>query len=74
MENVSRGVDVIESPQQQQEFLNVARSNVRNFENLQPEIQNQVDQRILEQMNNHPASAGKVIDSNRLKGNNLENL
>ena len=29
MEHVSRGVDVIESPQQQQEFLNVARSNVR---------------------------------------------
>ena len=63
MENVSRGVDVIESPQQQQEFLNVARSNVRNFENLQPEIQNQVDQRIIEQMNNHPASAGKIVDS-----------
>ena len=63
MENVSRGIDVIESPQQQQEFLNVARSNVEYFENLQPEIQNQVDQRILEQMNNHPASAGKVIDA-----------
>ena len=63
MENVSRGIDVIESPQQQQEFLNVARNNVEYFENLQPEIQNQVDQRILEQMNNHPASAGKVIDA-----------
>ena len=71
MENVSRGVDVIESPQQQQEFLNVARSNVRNFENLQPEIQNQVDQRIQEQMNNHPASAGKVIDASR--GEDIKN-
>lgn len=67
MENVSRGVDVIESPQQQQEFLNVARSNIRNFENLQPEIQNQVDQRILEQMNNHPASAGQIVDASRGK-------
>ena len=50
MPDVSRGTDVLDSPQQQQEFLNVARNNVRNFENLQPEIQNQVDQRILEQM------------------------
>ena len=65
MENVSRGGDVLDSPQQQQEFLDVARSNVRNFENLKPEIQNQVVQRIQEQMNNHPASAGKIVDSAR---------
>lgn len=63
MESVSRGVDVNDSPQQQQEFLDVARGNVRNFENLKPEIQNQVDQRILEQLHEHPASAGKIIDS-----------
>ena len=68
MENVSRGVDVIESPQQQQEFLNVARSNVRNFENLQPEIQNQVDQRIQEQLQQHPASAGKIVDASKKNG------
>ena len=67
MENVSRGVDVIESPQQQQEFLNVARSNVRNFENLQSEIQNQVDQRIFEQMQQHPASAGNIVDASRIE-------
>ena len=74
MADVSRGTDLIDSPQQQQEFLNVARNNVRNFENLQPEIQNQVDQRILEQMQQHPASAGKIVDAAKLKGNNLENL
>jgi len=63
MPDVSRGTDLIDSPQQQQEFLNVARNNVEYFENLQPEIQNQVDQRILEQMQQHPASAGKIVDS-----------
>ena len=72
MGDVSRGTDVLDSPQQQQEFLNVARNNVRNFENLQPEIQNQVDQRILEQMQQHPASAGKIVDSSRLEGRNIQ--
>ena len=43
----------------------MARNNVRNFENLQPEIQNQVDQRIQEQMRLHPASAGQIVDANR---------
>ena len=67
MGDVSRGTDVLDSPQQQQEFLNVARNNVRNFENLQPEIQNQVDQRVVEQMQQHPASAGKIIDLSKGK-------
>ena len=67
MPDVSRGIDILDSPQQQQEFLNVTRNNVRTFENLQPEIQNQVDQRILEQMQQHPASAGKIVDASRGK-------
>ena len=68
--DVSRGTDLIDSPQQQQEFLNVSRNNVRNFENLQPEIQNQVDQRILEQIQQHPASAGKIVDTTKMKREN----
>ena len=72
VENVSRGTDVLDSPQQQQEFLDVARSNVDYFENLKPEIQNQVDQRILEQIQQHPASAGKIIDA--AKGNGFQNF
>ncbi|WP_420546151.1 hypothetical protein [Nitrosopumilus sp.] len=70
VENVSRGVDLSNSSEQQQEFLDVARSNVRNFENLKPEIQNQVDQRILEQMREHPASAGQIVDAARMRGEN----
>jgi len=74
MPDVSRGTDILDSPQQQQEFLNVARNNVEYFENLQPEIQNQVDQRILEQMQQHPASAGKIVDAARIEqGKNFSN-
>ena len=63
MPDVSRGTDLLDSSQQQQEFLDVARNNVEFYDNLKPEIQNQVDQRILDQIQQHPASAGKIVDS-----------
>lgn len=41
---------------------------------MQPEIQNQVDQKILDQLNEHPASAGKVVDAVReSRGLNINN-
>ena len=60
-----RGHEIINSPESQQEYLGVMRNNVRNFENLNPEIQNQIDQRMFEQLNQHPASAGKIMDEVR---------
>ena len=63
MGDVSRGHQILESPENQNEYLNIQRQNVEYYENLQPEIQNQVDQRILEQLRKHPASAGKVVDA-----------
>ena len=63
MGDVSRGHQILESPENQNEYLNIQRQNVEYYESLQPEIQNQVDQRILEQLNEHPASAGKVVDA-----------
>ena len=65
MGDVSRGHQILDSTENQNEYLNIQRNNVRNFENMQPEIQNQVDQRILEQLREHPASAGKVVDASR---------
>ena len=65
MGDVSRGHQILESTENQNEYLNIQRQNVEYYENLQPEIQNQVDQRILEQLNHHPASAGKVVDASR---------
>ena len=73
MGDVSRGHQILESPENQNEYLNIQRQNVEYYENLQPEIQNQVDQRILEQLNTHPASAGKVVDTvNGNKGKTLQ--
>jgi hypothetical protein len=47
----------------QKEYLNVQRNNVPHFESLKPEIQNQVDRRLIEQLEKHPFSAVKIVDS-----------
>jgi len=49
----------------QQEYLNVQRNNVPHFESLKPEIQNQVDQRLMEEFNKHPFSVEKIVDTAR---------
>ena len=55
-----------------QEFLSIQRQNITGFENLKPEIQNQMDARLMEQLNQHPASAGKIVDASR--GNEFKTL
>jgi hypothetical protein len=67
MENLDRVHNKFGTLEGQQEYLNIQRNNVRGFENLKPEIQNQVDQRLVEQLEKHPFSAEKVIDE--VKGN-----
>ena len=65
MDDVNRGHQIFDSPQNQQEFLSIQRKNVYNFETMKPEIQNQIDTRLMEQLNQHPASAGKIVDTAR---------
>ena len=60
-----RGHEIINSPEAQQEYLGVMRNNVDYYEHMKPEIQNQIDQRIFEELNKHPASAGKMMDEVR---------
>ena len=62
-----RGHEIINSSEAQQEYLNVMRNNVRNFENLNNEIQNQIDQKMFDELNRHPASAGKIMDEAKNK-------
>jgi len=49
----------------QQEYLNAQRNNVPYFESLKPEIQNQIDQRLVGQLEKHPFSAEKIVDAAR---------
>ena len=62
MENLDRVHNKFGTLEGQQEYLNVQRNNVPQFESLKPEIQNQIDQRLMEQLEKHPFSAEKIID------------
>ena len=68
-----RGHEIINSPEAQQEYLGVMRNNVDYYEHMKPEIQNQIDQRIFEELNKHPASAGKMMDEIRGSKFNQQN-
>ena len=62
IENLDRIHNRFGTLEGQQEYLNVQRNNVPQFESLKPEIQNQVDQRLVEQLEKHPFSAEKIVD------------
>jgi len=62
MENLDRVHNRFGTLEGQQEYLDVQRNNVPHFESLKPEIQSQVDQRLVEQLKKHPFSAEKIID------------
>ena len=65
MENIDRVHNRFGTLEGQQEYLNVQRNNVPHFESLKPEIQNQIDQRLVEQLDKHPFSAEKIVDEVR---------
>jgi len=65
MENLDRVHNRFGTLEGQQEYLDVQRNNVPHFESLKPEIQSQVDQRLVEQLKKHPFSAEKIIDESK---------
>ena len=74
MENLDRIHNRFGTLEGQQKYLNVQRNNVPQFESLKPEIQNQVDQRLVEQLEEHPFSAEKIVDEVRgTKGRTFQN-
>ena len=65
MENLDRVHNRFGTLEGQQEYLNAQRNNVPHFESLKPEIQNQIDQRLVEQLEKHPFSAEKIVDASK---------
>ena len=63
MENLDRVHNRFGTLEGQQEYLNVQRNNIPHFESLKPDIQNQIDQRLVEQLNKHPFSAEMIVDA-----------
>jgi len=67
MENLDRVHNRFGTLEGQQEYLSVQRNNVPNFESMKLEIQNQIDQRLMEQLDKHPFSAEKIVEGARGK-------
>ena len=65
MENLDRVHNRFGTLEGQQEYLSAQRNNIPHFEVLKPEIQNQIDQRLVEQLEKHPFSAEKIVDAAR---------
>jgi len=75
IENLDRVHNRFGTLEGQQEYLNVQRNNVPHFESLKPEIQTQIDQRLVEQLEKHPFSAEKIVDEVRgSKGKTFKSL
>jgi len=70
MENLDRVHNRFGTLEGQQEYLHVQRNNVPHFESLKPEIQNQIDQRLVEQLEKHPFSAEKIVEE--IRGNQVK--
>ncbi len=65
VEYVSAGRDIIENPSLQQQYLEMQQRNIPRFAQMQPNVQASANERIIEQLHQHPGSAGKMFESFR---------
>jgi len=67
MEYVSTGHNIMENPSLQKEYLDMQHNQIKGFERFNPNVQAKADAKLLEQLHEHPSSAGKMFES--MKGN-----
>jgi len=63
MDYVSTGHNIIENPSLQQEYLDMQHNQIKGFDRFNPNVQEKADARLLEQLHEHPGSAGKMFES-----------
>ena len=63
MNYVNQGHNIIEDPSLQQQYLEMQQRNIPRFSQLQPSVQEKTNEKILEQLHQHPGSAGKMFES-----------
>ena len=62
MDYVSTGHNIIENPSLQQEYLAIQQRNIPRFGQMQPNVQASANERIIDQLHQHPGSAGKMFE------------
>ncbi|MDH3203418.1 MAG: hypothetical protein OEL81_01915 [Nitrosopumilus sp.] len=63
MDYVSTGHNIIENQSLQQEYLDMQHNQIKGFDRFNPNVQMKADSRLLEQLHEHPGSAGKMFES-----------
>ncbi|WP_316504832.1 hypothetical protein [Nitrosopumilus sp.] len=63
MDYVGTGQDIIENPGLQQEYLEMQHNQIKGFDKLNANVQMKADTKLLEQLHEHPGSAGKMFES-----------
>lgn len=63
MNYVNQGHDIIEDPSLQQQYLEMQHNQIKGFDRFTPSVQEKADAKLLEQMHEHPGSAGKMFES-----------
>ena len=63
MDNVSTGRNIIENPSLQQEYLDMQHNQIKGFDKFNQNVQMKADTKLLEQLHEHPGSAGKMFES-----------
>lgn len=62
MDVVNTGHQIMENPQIQHEYLDMQHNQIKGFDRFSPTVQAQTDEKILEQLRNHPAAAGRMFE------------
>ncbi len=71
MDYVGTGQNIIENPNLQQEYLEMQHNQIKGFDKLNADVQMKADTRLLEQLHEHPGSAGKMFESMRHVRDNI---
>lgn len=72
MDAINTGHQIMENPHLQQEYLDMQHNQIKGFARFSPDVQAQTDERILEQLRNHPGSAGKMFETAKTNRYRLE--
>ena len=67
MDVINTGHQIMENPQLQQEYLEMQHNQIKGFDRFSSNVQVKTDERILEQLRNHPGSAGKIFEHMKLQ-------
>ena len=65
MDYVNSGHNIMENPSMQQKYLDMQHNQIKGFDRFNPNVKTKADARLLEQLHEHPGSAGKMFESMR---------